>query len=257
MEPVRSPRNQRVAAAVRLRRARERKARGLTLLEGPNLLEAAVHRAASLEVVFALEDDEHTAGLVATADLELVTVTREVLERIAPSKHPRGPVAIMRIPPDRQIEHRNALVLYGVGDPGNAGTLIRSAAAFGFDVLFGQGSADPWNPKVLRSGAGAHFSVSIETGTADPADLHSRGYTTVASIVSGTTPISQIDTSASVAVYVGEEARGLPAEIVEACDGTVTIPMDSALESLNASVAGSILMYELSTRADSDTPAPG
>ena len=257
MEPVRSPRNQRVAAAVRLRRARERKAHGLTLLEGPNLLEAAIRCGASLEVVFALEDDEQTAALLADGDLEVVTVTGEVLERLAPSQHPRGPVAILAIPPFRQVEGRNALVLYGVGDPGNAGTLIRSAAAFGFNVLFGRGSADPWNPKVLRSSAGAHFSVSIESGSADPRDLHSRGFTTVASIVSGATPASAIDTSGPVAVYVGEEANGLPAEIVEACDRTVTIPMSSALESLNASVAGSILMYELSTRVDSGTPTPG
>ena len=257
MEPVRSPRNQRVAAAVRLRRARERKASGLTLLEGPNLLESAIRSGASLEVVFALEDDEQTAGLVASGDIEVVKVTREVLERLAPSKHPRGPVAILRIPQFRQIEGRNALVLYGIGDPGNAGTLIRSAAAFGFGVLFGQGSADPWNPKVLRSGAGAHFSVSLESGSADPGDLRSRGFTTVASIVSGAAPASAINSPGPVALYVGEEASGLPAEIIEACDRTVTIPMASALESLNASVAGSILMYELSAGADSETPAPG
>jgi TrmH family RNA methyltransferase len=257
MEPVRSPRNQRVAAAVRLRRARERKARGLTLLEGPNLLEAAIGGGASLEVLFALEDDEQTAGLVATTDLEVVTVTREVLERLAPSKHPRGPVGILRIPQFRQIGGRNALILYGVGDPGNAGTLIRSAAAFGFDVLFGPGSADPWNPKVLRSGAGAHFSVSIESGPADPHDLRNRGFTTVASIVSGATSASTIDSSGPCAVYVGDEANGLPVDIVEACNRTVTIPMDSALESLNASVAGSILMYVLSMGGDLGTPAPG
>ncbi len=247
MEPVRSPRNQRVAAAVRLHRARVRRERGLTLLEGPNLLQSAAAVNASVRVVFALEDDAGSAELAGRSGYELVPVSREVLHRLAPSRHPRGPVAVVEIPPSRQAEGADLVVLWGIGDPGNAGTLIRSAAAFGFGVVCGPGTVDPWSPKVLRAGAGAHFGVPIEVGMTDPAALRERGHRMLAAVVDGgssPTPMQE-----RIALFVGDEAHGLDEEVAAACDTRVTIPMRPGLESLNASVAGSILMYELKGRS--------
>jgi len=248
MEPVRSPRNQRVAAAVRLRRARERRETQMTFLEGPNLLEAAAAAGASVGPVFALDGDHETARIASAAEYELVIVTQAVLERLAPTKHPRGPVAIMPIPPSATISDRHILVLWGVADPGNAGTLIRTAAAFGFGVAVGSNSVDPWSPKVLRAAAGAHFAVPVESPLADLGDLRKRGLHTVASVVrDGVTP-DAISGSDRMALIVGGEGQGLPDEVAASCDSKVTIPMLSNLESLNASVAGSILMYELAKR---------
>ncbi len=243
MEPVRSPRNQRVAAAVRLRRARERRESGLTLLEGPSVLQAAANAHAAVRVVFALEDDRDTALLARRCGYEHIPVTREVLDRLAPSQHPRGPVAVVEIPAPVVTRNGKVIVLWGVGDPGNAGTLIRSAAAFGFGVACGPGTVDPWSPKVLRAGAGAHYSVAIETGVHDLSVLRERGFRVLASVVTGGEPPAPL--AGRVALLVGDEARGLDAAIVDACDAAITIPMRAGLESLNASVAGSILMYEL------------
>ncbi|MEX1271440.1 MAG: RNA methyltransferase, partial [Acidimicrobiia bacterium] len=139
MEPVRSTRNPRVTAAARLRRARERKRLGLTLLEGPHLLEEALAAGAEVLEVFGL-------GSPQPAVPNWVEVTEDVLIRLADTESPRGPVAVMRIPP-AVTATRDHLVL-GVSDPGNAGTLIRTAAAFGLDVAFGSDAVDPWSPKV-------------------------------------------------------------------------------------------------------------
>ncbi len=243
MEPVRSPRNQRVASAVRLHRARNRREHGLTLLEGPNLLQAAAAVNAAVRVVFALEDDVESAELAGRSGYELVPVTGEVLDRLAVSRHPRGPVAVVGIPPSKPAEAGDLVVLWGVGDPGNAGTLIRSAAAFGFGIACGPGTVDPWSPKVLRAGAGAHFAVPIEIGVSDPASLRTRGYRMLAAVVEG--GVSPAPTRGRVALFVGDEAHGLDEKVVAVCDTRVTIPMRPGLESLNASVAGSILMYEM------------
>ncbi len=248
MEPVRSPRNQRVAAAARLRRVRERRSTGLTLLEGPNLLEAAARGGAEVLSVFALAEDAAALTLAEGSGYELTVVTEAVLDRLAPSQHPRGPVAVMAVPSPVVIEDRNAVVLWGIGDPGNAGTLIRTAAAFGFGVVFGPGSVDPWNPKVLRAAAGAHFSAPIESGLETVADLERRGFRTVASVVGGGVAPTSIEPADRSALFIGDEANGLPDSITDACHLHVTIPMNAGLESLNASVAGSILMYELAAR---------
>jgi TrmH family RNA methyltransferase len=245
MEPVRSARNQRVAAAVRLRRAGERRQARQTLLEGPHLLRMAAAVAARVGPVFALADDTVTAHLVAEAGYELVEVTQPVLDRLAPTQHPRGPVAVLSIPDSVPIKDRHAVVLWGVGDPGNAGTLIRTAAAFGFGVIFGPGAVDPWNPKVLRSAAGAHFATPIELGLSGLDALRTRGFLTVATVVGGAVGPSQLPRTDRLAIVIGDEARGLPGALVAACDLKVTIPMQVGVESLNAAVAGAVLMHEV------------
>ncbi len=250
MEPVRSPRNQRVAAAARLRRARNRRATNSSLLEGPNLIGAAAAARAEVGPVFALEGDQETVRLATDAGYEVVVVTQAVLDHLAPTQHPRGPVAVMPVPASVEVHNRNALVLWGVGDPGNAGTLIRAAAAFGFGVVIGPDSADAWSPKVLRAAAGAHFLVPIETNVSDLLGLLARGFHTVASVVDGGVAPSEVRGSGPWALIVGDEARGLPTDLAESCEVQVTIPMSPELESMNVSVAGSILMYELAKRSD-------
>ncbi|MDF1597418.1 MAG: RNA methyltransferase [Acidimicrobiia bacterium] len=238
-----------MASAVRLRRARGRADAQSTLLEGPHLLEAAAAVGALVGPVFALQEDHTTASLAAGAGYELVVVTQQVLDRLAPTRHPRGPVGVVRIPSSVPVRDRNVVVLWGVGDPGNAGTLIRTAAAFGFGVTFGPGTVDPWSPKVLRAGAGAHFSIPIESGLSDLADLRRRGFDTIATVVAGGTSPSELGGTGPWAVIVGDEAGGLPDDLVAVCDQRATIRMSAGQESLNASVAGSIMMYELAGRS--------
>ncbi|MDH3517416.1 MAG: RNA methyltransferase [Acidimicrobiia bacterium] len=235
MEPVRSPRNTRVARAVRLHRAGERAQSGLTLLEGPHLLAEAVQAGVEPIEVFGLESDEDSRSLV-PAD-RWISVTQEVLDRLAPTESPRGPIAVVPIPDDGSVTRDSVTI--GTTDPGNAGTLIRSAAAFGLDVVKSEVSVDLWSPKVLRAGAGAHYRTTI--GRLQ----HRAGL--IATVVEGGMPAEAMDLERDRpwSILVGSEAHGLTAAAIRSADRLVTIPMVGGTESLNAGVAGSILAYEL------------
>jgi TrmH family RNA methyltransferase len=185
-----------------------------------------------LETVFALEDDTVVGE-------DAIRVTEDVLGHLAPTSHPRGPVAVMGIPESRKVV-RSCLVPVGVSDPGNVGTLIRSAAAFGLDVAVASGGTDPWSPKALRSAAGGHFSTTIEVGVTFE-QLHDRGFTIAAAVPRGGGDPTSLSTLDPVAILVGSEAHGLPEDVL--ADIEVTIPMKDGMESLNAAVAGAILAF--------------
>ncbi|MGF1667936.1 MAG: TrmH family RNA methyltransferase [Acidimicrobiia bacterium] len=238
MEPVRSPRNPKVAEASRLSRARERRISGLTLLEGPHVLAEAMEAGADIRRIFALPEDAVAAETARRSGAELVLVEQPVLDRLAPTESPRGPIAVMSIPPPGEGD--GDAVFLAVTDPGNAGTIIRTAAAFGLDVCAAEGAVDLWSPKVVRAGAGSHFRTRFvrETPTA-----------TIATVVAGGVAPRDLPSVLVAerrwAVLVGSEAHGLPADLADAAEVRVTIPMPGGTESLNAAVAAAIVMYEL------------
>lgn len=244
MEPVRNHRSQVVVDASRLHRARDRRERGQTLIEGPHLLEEAIDAGADVWAVFTLPNDTVGQHMVRSIGLEPVVVDERALRRLAGTETPRGPIAVVGIPTDRKPESNNLLVSWGVSDPGNVGTMIRVAAAFDWDFGYTEGTADPWSPKVLRAGAGTQFSVAI-TNLRGVADLRSSGYSPVATVVSGGAPPESLG-HGRWAVLIGEEASGLPPEVVQSCDREITIDMPGGAESLNAAVAAGILTYALS-----------
>ncbi|HEU5112090.1 MAG TPA: RNA methyltransferase, partial [Acidimicrobiia bacterium] len=239
-----SHRNPRVVEAARLNRARVRRATGKTLLEGPGLLAAALDAGVTPEVVFALPDDEMTGQLSERRDFELFVVESSVLRRVSGTETPRGPVAVITVPEPSRPTGGDMIVAWGLGDPGNVGTLIRTAAAFGWDFGFTEGTADPWGPKVLRAGAGGHFRLAI-TPVQAVQSLEAAGLATVAAIVSGGANPADLG-SGPFALLVGEEVPGLPPDVVEQASHTVTIPMPGGMESLNAAMAAGIVVYELS-----------
>jgi TrmH family RNA methyltransferase len=234
-----------VADVVRLHRARERQRRGLTILEGRHLVDAALESDAVVTAIFGLPDDATAGRAAAVGGIRFHAVTPAVLSRIAPTKHPKGPVALLEIPESASLSGRDTLVLESVTDPGNAGTLIRSAAAFGFQLAVTGEGADVWSPKVLRAGAGAHFDIDVSDLGPDPlAALREAGLSVLAAVPRG--GASEEDISAGpVALLIGSEPRGLDPALIEAADRTVTIATADTVESLNAAVAGSILMHEI------------
>lgn len=239
MEPIRSPRNRAVVDAGRLHRARERKERGQTLLEGPHLLRVALAADVEIEQVFALADDDELDRWP-----QPTLVTDAVMAKLAGTRTPRGPVAVISIPdwvPPSADQH--LLVLIGVGDPGNLGTIIRSAAAFGLGVVIAPGAADPWSPKVLRAGAGAHFRTRLSRieGVGELGN-----HRLAATVVTGGLPPSRLGPG-PWAFLIGPESAGLAPDVVAAAAATVTVPMPGGTESLNAAVAASIIAYEVKT----------
>lgn len=234
MEPVRNHRNKLVVDAARLHRARTRRARGQTLLEGNDLIHDARMAGAVLRIVFAIPDHSVPGA---------VLVDQRAMARLSGTETPRGPVAVVEIPEPVEIGERDVLVSVGVSDPGNVGTLIRTAASFGMAFAYTEGTADPWAPKTLRAGAGGQFQTPIVQISAPTA----LGCTIVALVVEGGVPPDEVDAD-RVAIMVGEEASGLPETLTEVSDIRVTIPTGGATESLNAAVAAGIAAYEISKR---------
>jgi TrmH family RNA methyltransferase len=250
-EPVRNRRNKRVVEAARLHRARDRKAAARTLLEGPHVLAEALGTGVRVETLFALDDDLETTDLASRLDIELIHVDPQALKRLAGTETPRGPVGVVPIPGPQSIEgSRNLIVSWGVSDPGNVGTLIRTAAAFSWGFAYTAGTADPWSPKVLRAGAGAQFHVG-PVSIDGPDDLLPTGLRIVASVVSGGQRPDELGPG-PYALLVGEEAAGLPEDVSAGADSNVTIAMSDGFESLNAAVATGILVHELSKRSGDD-----
>jgi RNA methyltransferase, TrmH family len=170
------------------------------------------------------------------------------LDRLSGTMSPRGPVAVIAIPHSVLVTTEQVLVLYGLADPGNVGSLIRTAAAFGAGVIVGPGTADPWSPKTLRASAGGHFRTTIEVAPdVDSAALEVRGWQVVSTVVSGGMHPDELG-AGRYAVMIGDEARGLPHEVAQS-GLAVTIPMPGGTESLNAAAAGAVVLFALTETA--------
>lgn len=234
MEVIASTRNPAVMDAARLHRARHRRETGRTLLEGPSVVSEAIEASVPILELYVLEGEQPPSGHRGPVRF----VTPEVLARLSGTETPRGPVAVVEVPVGALPTDRPVLVAWGVSDPGNCGTMVRTAAAFGYGFVAGPESADPWSPKVVRSGAGGHFRTTVATvadlGGLDPLRL-------VGTVARGGDPPGPV--GAGEAIVVGSEAHGLPADVVAACDRLVTIPMRGGTESLNAAVAAAIVAY--------------
>lgn len=238
MDPVRTHRARTVVEAARLHNARDRSERGLTLVEGPDLLEDVLAAGAVVREVFALEG----------AFADSTPVDHRALQRLAGTKSPRGPVAVVEIPGEGLDRNRNLVVSVGVSDPGNVGTIIRTAAAFGWGFGYMEGSADPWSPKTIRAGAGGQFQTPVAR-IGSLADIGE--WATVATVVTGGK--THVDTGPRpAALLIGEEAHGLADWMVDQADFCLTIPTPGPTESLNAAVAAAIAIYELSRGSGQD-----
>lgn len=237
MEPVRTHRAKSVVDAARLHRAKDRKERGLTLVEGPQLVADVIATGAVVTDLFALGGGE-----------DAIPVDQRALERLAGTKSPRGPVAVVEIPTESLDRERNLLVSVGVSDPGNVGTMVRTAAAFGWGFAYMPGSADPWSPKTIRAGAGGQFQTAVSR-IASLGEL--TGWVTVATIPHGGAGFEEVE-ERPIAVLIGEEASGLDDRVLEAAARHLTIPTPGPTESLNAGVASAIAVYELSKGSGHD-----
>ena len=179
-------------------------------------------------------------------------VEDHVADKLADVGTHQGVFGVFRTPEHTLEEARTGgryLALERVQDPGNVGTLLRSAAAFGFDgVLLSDGCASVWAPKTLRASMGAAVRIPvIEAGkmTEAIAALRAKGITCLAAALYKSQPLSAAEPRypGGVCVVIGSEGQGLTEETIRACNGTVRIPMTDRVESLNAGIAGSILLW--------------
>lgn len=223
------------------------------------LLGAALDAGATVEEVYLDEsalDRPAVADVVARLGPEVVpwVVPAGVLDRVGDTATSQGTLAVVTWAPaplPTPVVAPFVLVLVDVGDPGNAGTLVRSAVATGAGAVVVAGGVDPSNPKVVRASAGSLLAVPV--AVADHPDaalghLASVGYRTVGAVVRDGTPYDEAALDPPLAVVVGNEAHGLDTSSVAALDDVVTIPMAGPTESLNVAMAGTILCFEVLRR---------
>jgi TrmH family RNA methyltransferase len=235
-----------------------RDGRGLAGIEGPNLLEEALRAGLRLACVFAAQGAEsQLEALPLPPETEILLVPEKLLAQALTTETPQ-PIAALVEPPEWTWEHllggqsKTApliVVLAGVQDPGNLGAILRSAEAFGaHGVLSLPGTVSAWNPKAVRASAGSVFRVPLLTASAEDgfARLKKAGIKILTTAIQGADPADQIDLTGPVALLIGNEGNGVPEELARQAGGAVTIPCPGPVESLNASVAASVLLYEAS-----------
>ena len=196
----------------------------------------------------ALEKNPELGDLCANAYL----IEPHVAEKLADAATTQGVFAIFETPGhDQSVLHRGGhyLALERVQDPGNVGALVRSAAAFGFDaVVLGPGCASPYAPKTLRSSMGAAGRIPVLEVPSLPDALdhmQQRGVTCLAAALYNSQPLSQVPGrfDGGLCVVIGSEGQGLSDQAIRACTMSVRIPITDKVESLNAGVAGSVLLW--------------
>jgi TrmH family RNA methyltransferase len=246
-------------------------------VEGPKLVEDALRSGLQAEALLVSEAGEADLERILRAASEseagiprsrVMRTTDKLFASVAGTETPQGVAALFRQPSwqfddvvrgaaamDGALRGDAALVVVmaAVRDPGNVGTIVRSAEAFGATgVVTTRGSADPWSPKALRASAGSGLRFPILRGMAIPvllAQLRVAGVKIVAAnahgaIETGAGADGAADLREAVAIFIGNEGAGLPREIEHAADARISIPMIAGVESLNAGVAASVVLYE-------------
>lgn len=225
---------------------------GLCLAEGMHLLEEALRSGLEIAAIVATESAISAAAGAAksTVRTRFLTVDLPLFQGISTTESPQGVIALVRPPAWTEDDlFKNMpliVVLEGVQDPGNTGTLMRAAEAFGATgAMLLKGTASPWNPKTLRASAGSLFRLpmidSLTPGAALAA-LAGHGVAAFATVLAGGVPVDRADLKQPCAFVIGSEAHGVSADLRKSLK-CIMIPTMS-VESLNAAVAGAVVLYE-------------
>ncbi|MET9300574.1 RNA methyltransferase [Micromonospora aurantiaca] len=255
-----TPRTPRVVAARRLHRRRDRDQAGRFLAEGPQAVREALARTGTVVELFgtppALDRYADLAAAAARADVPVSEVTDDALAALAETVAPQGLVAVCRhldVPLEQALAHgpRLVAVLAGIRDPGNAGTVLRTADAAGAGaVVFAGEAVDPYNGKCVRASAGSLFHVDV-VRAADPLAaveaLRAAGLEILATTGYGDSDLDDLADSGRLAAptawLFGSEAHGLPEELTGAADARVRVPLHGRAESLNLAAAAAVCLY--------------
>ena len=223
---------------------KEREHTGLFVADGIKLLQEAIQFWPGLETVV-LSDG---VQVDVPAHVQVLRVPEDVMESVSPMAAPQGAVFVCRLPENKDFAaHSPMLLLDGIQDPGNLGTILRTADAMGVPVALLEGCADPYSHKVVRASMGAVFRVPVVQTTWD----HAKAALRAAGVPIAVTALSErardIRTAkvSQMAVVIGSEGQGVRREVQEAADAELIIPMQAHCESLNAAVAAAIVAWEM------------
>ncbi len=246
MEQIISARKNPLIQQVRrlLTSRKDREKEGLFVADGTKLLEEAVRWWPGLHTVILAEGVE--------ADLpqgvRLVRVTREIMEYISPMESPQGALFLCRLPEKTTLVPRpGSLLLDGIQDPGNLGTILRTDDALDVSVVLLEGCADPYSHKVVRASMGAVFRNIVVQTTWENARAAYKDAGIPVAVTALTDSASDIRSAAvqNMAVVIGSEGRGARHQVLEQADRALIIPMNGRCESLNAAIAATIVMWQM------------
>lgn len=223
---------------------REREKRGLFVGDGTKLLEEAVRYCPGLQTVFLA--DGVSAEL--PEHVRAIRVSQEVMEVISPMETPQGAVFLCALPERQDFQpEKGCLLLDGIQDPGNIGTILRTADAWNVPVALLEGCADPFGHKVVRASMGAVFRRQVTVTTWEEAREKCRqaGIPIAVTALRDTAQDIRRANVADMAVVIGSEGQGVRQEVLEIADQCLIIPMNPHCESLNAAVAATAVMWQM------------
>lgn len=233
--------------------ARERRKHGETVLDGAHLIQAAMQTGQTLKAVFVSTSGLTQGEIVAllehlAPDVTVTELADPLFAHVSPVDTPSGMLALIDIPTQASIDPVRAslVVLDAVQDPGNLGTILRTAAAAGIrSALLTPGCAQAWSPRVLRAGMGAHFQFSIREQVDALAVLADYpGKVLATGVTERARALYSVDLTGAVAWLFGAEGQGLSPSLLARADEIVTIPMAAGMESLNVGAAAAVCLFE-------------
>lgn len=252
--PITSLQNERVKLAHTLQhRPRSRRKHLKIVVEGDRLLRDALDRRQKPDFVLYTPEgaNEKLIDILTRNKAILLPVSAEVMAHVSATEEPQGILGVFPIPmPPLPKRPRRVVIFDSMGDPGNVGGLLRSAAGAGVDVaILSPNCADPYNPKALRAGMGAHFRLPVVEASWEDIVGYIEGLTVFAADASGTVDYDRADWTGRWALIIGSEAHGLSEKAREVATQLVRIPMAAETESLNAMVAAAVILYEAARQA--------
>ena len=245
-EPIITARKNPLVQQVRklLSSRKERELAGLFVADGVKLLEEAVRWWPGLDTVILAEGVEAAVP----EHVKTVRVSREIMEYISPMQTPQGALFLCRLP-QRQLPSvkPGMLLLDGIQDPGNLGTILRTADALDVPVVLLEGCADPYSHKVVRASMGAVFRVPVMQGSWEDVSRLCKAEGIAVAVTALNERAKDLREAAveTMAVVIGSEGQGVRQAILEQADACLIIPMNSHCESLNAAVAATIVMWQM------------
>lgn len=245
MKYITSVDNKIILKAASLKEKKYREKYGLYLIEGKRAVFDALNQGVDFDCIFIREDD--TKALSAIKDnLEIYTVTDRLMNKICGTVNPQSIAAIINIQKPELQTLENAVILDGISDPGNLGTIIRTCAACGLSDVFLCECADVYNPKCIRATMGGINFVRLYQldKTETIKYVKSQGLKIICADMDGTNMFDNQILDRKFALVIGNEARGVSKTFFSASDLTLSLPMAN-IESLNAAVSASIIMYHL------------
>ena len=244
MEMITSAQNSKVKNANKLKKKRDRDKTGQALIEGYHLIEEAYQSTVKIKQLFVVDVERLDEGLMTYAE-EVFEINLKVAESLSGTVTPQGFFAVIEKPVPETTQAKQVLLVDCIQDPGNLGTLIRTADAAGLDlIVLEKGTADPYQDKVLRASQGSVFHIPIITQELSEFIDHFEG-NVYGTALENALPYQQIPSQDNFALLLGNEGEGVNTDLLNKTTQNLTIPIYGKAESLNVAIAGSIVMYHL------------